>query len=163
MSEQGWICTAKPIKPISRPFGLVTQPLELTARPADDIDIDPPQGRTQPRPVEVAVVVDPASNVRVVRLSQTLQGLAAVMMKGPAPDRPADGRQRLRAGRRHEAARGDVPLPHRLPRLEHEPEKVERSVREIAVPVRILAVNDLRLLRMQHQLAGRKAVGKLAP
>ena len=25
----------------ARPFGLVTQPLELAARPADDIDIDP--------------------------------------------------------------------------------------------------------------------------
>src|SRR5205807_2668666 len=83
---------------------------------------EPLQGWTQLRPVEVAVVFDPALNVRVVRLGEILQGFVAVMMKGPAPDRPADGRQRLRAGRRHEAARGDVPLPHRLPRLEHEPE-----------------------------------------
>jgi hypothetical protein len=34
----------------------VTQPFELTTRPADDIEIDPPQGRTQLRPIEVAVV-----------------------------------------------------------------------------------------------------------
>ena len=60
VSEEGRICTAKPVKPISRPFGLVTQPFELTARPADDIDIDPLQGRTQPRLVELAVVVGPA-------------------------------------------------------------------------------------------------------
>src|ERR1700730_7700814 len=44
MSEQISICTAKPRKPVSRPFGLVTQPLELAARPADDIDIDPLEG-----------------------------------------------------------------------------------------------------------------------
>ena len=162
MGEERWVCAAKPIKPISRPFGLATQPLEFAARPADDIEIDPLQGRTQLRPIEVAVVVDPASNVRVVRLGQILQGFVAVMMKRPAPDRPADERQRLRAGRRHEAVRGDMPLPHRLPCSEHESEKVERLVREIAAPVRILAIDDLRLLGMQHQLAGRKAVGKCA-
>src|SRR5881396_768120 len=155
MSEERRICAAKPIKPISRPLG-------LAARPADDIEIDPLQGRTQLRPVEVAVVVDPALNVRVVGLSQILQGFVAVMMKGPAPDRPADGRQRLRAGCRHEAVRG-APSPYRLPRSKHETEKVERLAREVAAPIRILAVNDLRLLRMQHQLAGRKAVGKRAP
>src|SRR5438034_2541698 len=131
MSEERRICAAKPIKPISRPLGLATQPLELAARPADDIEIDPLQGRTQLRPVEVAVVVDPALNVRVVGLSQILQGFVAVMMKGPAPDRPADGRQRLRAGCRHEAVRG-APSPHRLPRSKHETEKVERLAREVA-------------------------------
>ena len=68
MSEERRICTAKPIKPVACSFGLATQPLELAARPADDIEIDPLQGRTQLRPVEVAVVVDPALNIRVVRL-----------------------------------------------------------------------------------------------
>src|ERR1700730_18863357 len=62
--------TAKPRKPVSRPFGLVTQPLELPARPADDIDIDPLAGRAHLRPIEVAVVVDPAFDIRVVRLGQ---------------------------------------------------------------------------------------------
>jgi hypothetical protein len=77
VSEESRICSAKPLKPISRPLGLTAQPPELAARPADDIGIDPLQGRTQLRPVEVAVVVDPALNVRIVRLSQTLQGLVA--------------------------------------------------------------------------------------
>src|ERR1700738_4519752 len=39
--------TAKPLKPVSRSFGFVTQPLELPARPADDIAIDPLDGRAQ--------------------------------------------------------------------------------------------------------------------
>src|SRR5213079_826174 len=77
VSEEHWICAAKPIKPNSRALGLATQPLELAARPADDIEIDPLQGLTQLRPVEVAVVVDPALNVRVVGLSQILQGFVA--------------------------------------------------------------------------------------
>src|SRR4051812_17800046 len=95
VGEERWVCAAKPIKPISRALGPTTQPLELAARPADDIEIDPLQGRTQLRPIEVAVVADPASNVRVVRLGQILQGFVAVMMKRPSPDRPAYGRQRL--------------------------------------------------------------------
>jgi hypothetical protein len=40
--------TKRPCKPVSRP-GLVTQPFELTTRPADDREIDPLQGRTQLR------------------------------------------------------------------------------------------------------------------
>ena len=163
MSKERRICAAKPIKPVACSFGLATQPLEFAARPADDIEIDPLQGRTQLRPVEVAVVVDPALNVLVVRLGEILQGLVTVMMKGPAPDRPADGLQRLRTGRGHEAMRGDMPWPHRLSCSEHESEKFKRLVREVATPVRILAIDDLRLLGMQDQLAGRKAVSKRAP
>ncbi len=163
MSEERRICAAKPIKPVARSFGPATQPLEFAARPADDIEINPLQGRTQLRSVEVAVVVDPASNARVVHLSQTWQGFVAAMMKRPAPDRLADERQRLWAGGGQEARKGTTPSSQRFSRSEFEPEKVERLVREIAAPIRILAVDDLRLLRMQHQLAGRKAVGKRAP
>jgi hypothetical protein len=54
-------------------------------------------------------------------------------------------------------------LPHRLPRSKHETEKVERLIWEVTAPVRILAIDDLRLLRMQHQFAGRKTVGQRAP
>src|SRR5215216_697127 len=135
----------------------------LTSRPADDIDIDPFKGRTQLRPVEVTVVVDPALNVRIVRLGQILQGLVAVMVKGPPPDRPADRLQRFRTGGRHEAVRVDAPAPHRLPRSKCKPEKVERLVRKVPTPVRILAVDDLRLRRVQYQLAGREAILQRAP
>src|SRR6202040_581419 len=128
VSEEPRICTTQLSKPISRPFGLMAQPFEFTARPADDIEINPLQGRTQLRPIEVAVVVDPALNVRVVHLGQFLQGLVAAMMKSPSPDRPADGRQRLRAGGRLEAVREDslFPLPpHRLPRSKCKAEEVK--------------------------------------
>src|SRR6516225_485170 len=88
------------------PLGLSTQPLELAARPADDIEIDPLQGRTQLRLVEVAVVVDPAANARVAHLGEILQGLVTAMMKRPAPNCSADGRQRLRTGGGQEARKG---------------------------------------------------------
>src|SRR6266581_8180834 len=163
MSEERRICGAKPIKPISRPLGLATQPLELAARPADDIEIDPLQRRTQLRLVEVAVVVDPAANARVVHLGQVLQGLVAAMMKRPAPNCSADGRQRLRTGGGQEARKGPTSPSQHFPRPERKPEKVERLVWKVARTVRILAVDDLRLLRVQHQLAGREAILQRAP
>src|SRR5215471_223032 len=128
MSKELGICTAQLCKPFSRPFGLVTQPFELTARPADDVDIDPLQGRTQLRPIEVAVVVDPALNVRVVHLGQFLEGLVAAMMERPPPDCLADGLQRLWAGGRKEARKGPTPSSQRFSPSEFEPEEVKRLV-----------------------------------
>src|SRR5208337_4194601 len=163
MSEQIWICPAKPRKPVSRPFGLMTQPLELAAHPADDIDIDPLEGRAQLRPIELAVVVDPAFDVRIVRLGQISQGLVAVMVKSPAPDGPADGRQRFRTGRGQEASKRTTSPPQRFSHSEHESEEGKGLGWKVAAPICILAIDDLRLLRMQHQLAGRKAISKRAP
>jgi hypothetical protein len=42
VSKELWICTKQLRKPIPRPFGLMTQPFELSARPADDIEIESP-------------------------------------------------------------------------------------------------------------------------
>src|SRR5215831_4454274 len=166
MSKERWVGTAQPVKPISRTFGLVAHPLELATCPPDDIGIDPLQGRTQLRLVEVAVVGDPAPNARVVHLGQFSQGLVAAVMQRPAPDFPADARQRLRAGGGLETVREDAPIrlhPHDLSGSKLEAEKVEVDVGEVAPPVHILAVDDLRLLRMQYQLAGREAVGNCTP
>src|ERR1700720_346540 len=98
MCEERGVGPAEPVKPISCAFGLVAQSLELSTRPPDDIGIDPLQGRTQLRLVEVAVVADPAANARVVHLGQFGQRFVAAMMQRPAAYLAADARQRLRAG-----------------------------------------------------------------
>src|SRR6516162_5375640 len=166
MSEERGVGTAQPAKPFSTAFGLMAQSLELSARPPDDISIDPRQGRTQLRPVEVAVVGDPAANARIVHRGQLSQGLVAAMMQRPAADLAADARQRLWASGGLEAVCEDASarlLPHDLSGSELEAEKVKVDVGEVAPPVRILTVDDLRFLRMQHQLAGRKAVRNRTP
>src|SRR6201987_5640072 len=166
MSKEGWVGPAYPVEPISRALGLVTHPPELTAYPPDDISIDPLQGRTQLRLIEVAVVSDPAADARVVHLGQFGQGFVAAVMKRPAPDISADARQGLRADGGLETVREDAPVrlpPHYLSGSKLEAEKVKVDVGKVAAPVDILAVDDLRLLRMQQQLAGRQAVGNRAP
>ena len=67
MSKECWVGPAYPVEPISRALGLVTHPLELAAYPPDDISIDPLQGRTQLRLIEVALVGDPAADARARR------------------------------------------------------------------------------------------------
>ena len=73
------------------------EPFEFAARPANDIEIDPFESGTQLRPVEVAVVADPASNDGIIDLGQILQGFVAAEMKPPTPDFSADARQCLGA------------------------------------------------------------------
>ena len=153
---------AQPGKPIPRALGPMDEPLEFAARPTNDIEIDPFETGTQLRLVKVAVVADPAPNDRTVQIREVLQGLAAAVMKRPAPDFPADTLQCLRAGCGQEAM-GRLPLPHRFPRPELETQEVKCDHRKAAAPVHILAVDDLRLLRMQPRLASRKAVRKRTP
>src|SRR5258708_4713610 len=144
----------------------MAHPLELAACPLDDIGVDPRESGTQLRLVEMAVVGDPAANARVVHLGQLGQGLVAAFVKRPTSNFSADARERLWTGGGLEAVREDAHLafpPHRLPGSELEPEKVERDDRKVPAPVHILTVDDFRLHRMQHQLAGREAVAKLAP
>ena len=151
MSEEMWVRTAEPIEPIPCSLGLMNHPLELAACPPDDIGIDPLQGRTQLRLVEVAVVGDPAANARIVHLSQLSQCFVAAVMQRPAANLAADARQRLWASRGLETVCEDAPVrlyPHYLPGSKLEAEKVKVDDGKIALPVHILAVDNFRFLRM---------------
>jgi len=108
MGKECWIRAAQPIEPISRALGPMDHPPVFAASPSNDIGIDPFQGWTQLRRIEVAVVVDPAPDARVVRRGQIAEGLVAAVMKRPVPDLPADARQCLWAGSRHEAVCEDA-------------------------------------------------------
>src|SRR3974377_703446 len=166
MCKERWLGAAKPVKPNASTFDPVAQRLELAPRPPNDIGIDPLQGRTQLHLVEVTVVGNPAADARVVHLGRVGQGFVAAVMERPAPNFSADALQCLRADSGLETVREDASVrlhPPYLPGSKLEAEKVEVDVGEVVLPVRILAVDDLRLLWMQHQLADREAVGNRAP
>src|SRR4051794_20430347 len=96
MRKQMRVGADDPRQPVSCTFGPLMQALELVARPADQEGIDPMQSRGQLRLVEVAVVVDPALDVRPVHPGQTLQGFVGPMVERPPSDRLPDGFQRVR-------------------------------------------------------------------
>src|SRR4051812_33176290 len=100
MRKQMRVGADDPRQPVSCTFGPLMQSLELVARPADQEGIDPMQSRGQLRLVEVAVVVDPALDVRSVHPCQIRQGFVGPMMERPPSDRLPDCFPRVRTGRR---------------------------------------------------------------
>src|SRR5262249_47862551 len=68
------------VPPVPCAFGLMAHLLELASCPSNDIGIDPFEGRTQLRLVEVAVVGDPAADARVVHRGQLSQGQVTAMV-----------------------------------------------------------------------------------
>src|SRR5271166_3467027 len=143
MGKECGVCPAQPCEPIPCSLGPMDEPLEFAARPANDIEIDPFQSWTQLRPVEVAVVADPAADDGIIDLGQILQGFIAAEMKPPTPDFPTDARQRLGAGCGQEAV-DCLPLPHRFPGAKLKAQEVERDGGKVAAPVRILAVDPMK-------------------
>ncbi len=97
------------------PLGPPAQALELPTRPADQVGLDTQQRRSQLFSTEVAEVVDPAADIRIVLIRQIVQGFVAVVMKPSPPDRPADGLQRSWTGGRPEGVSVETTMPDRLP------------------------------------------------
>src|ERR1700678_4340774 len=63
MGKQEWVGTDDPRKPVPCPRCPCSKPLVLVAAPSDQVGVYPLQGAAQGRPIEVAVVVDPALDV----------------------------------------------------------------------------------------------------
>ena len=163
MGEESWVGADDPVKPVSCPRRLRSEPLVLVAAPADQVGVYPLQISQQSRPVEVAVVVDPALNVRIEHPRQIIQGLVAPSMECPSTNRLPYSLQRVRTDRGQERDAELPTVPDRRPRPKLIAEEVKRLNRMISSPVRILAVDELRLLLMQSQPAGRDACLQGAP
>src|SRR3984885_16162262 len=106
----------------------------------DQEGINPAQRPGECRLVEVAVVVDPTSDIRVVFPCQILQGHVAPMMEFPSSDRLPDCFQRVRTGGGQKRDAVLTATPNRLPGPERVAEKSERLDRKLTTPVRVFAV-----------------------
>src|SRR6516164_6174113 len=122
-------------------------------RTAGQNSVDVSQGRVESRLVVPAVVVDPTPDVAVKHPGQVVQRLVAALVKRPASDRLSDHLESLVACRRAEQDAKGTPPASRQPRPERVAEKVEPLVWVVSASIFILAVDDLRLLRMKRQSA----------
>lgn len=75
--HDGWPGTSNAQQPFPRFLCLPAQTLVLATHSANDIGINPDEDRTQPCPIDVAVIGDLATDVRIVRPGQLLRGSAA--------------------------------------------------------------------------------------
>src|SRR5512132_4405980 len=115
--------------------------------------VDVPEGWVESRFVVTAVVVDPASDVAVEHPRQIVQRFVSAVVQRPASHRLSDRFPSLVAGRGTERD-ADPTLPSsRQPRPECIAEEVELAVGIVTASILILAVDDLRLLRMKRQPA----------
>ena len=76
MGKERWSDATNPRQPLFCSPGTTAQALELPSRPADQVGIDTQQRRSQLLAIEVAEVVYPAFDVRIVRLSQIFRDLS---------------------------------------------------------------------------------------
>src|ERR1700722_376704 len=128
------------------------QGLELPMGPSRQDAVDVPKGRVKSRLVVAAIIVDPATDVRVEHPRQVIKRLVAALMKRPAANCLPNPFESFVA--RCWAERDTEPLPSaRQPRPECIPEKIEPLVPMSSTPVIILAVDNLCLLRMKRQPA----------
>lgn len=124
----------------------------LGADPSHQVGIDTREMAIQPGPVEPAVVLHPAGHDRIDRRGQLLEGVVVVpAVQPPVADYAVDTFQGVGADRgqkRQELT--SVPVSGG-PGTERVAQERERRAREGAPPVVVLAVHDLRLVRVQHE------------
>ena len=156
MSKQAGLAACDALQPVDGPRLVPAQGLELPIGPSRQKDVDVPQGRIESRRVEATIVVDPSADVRIEHPRQIVERLVAALVKRPASDRLSDRLERFVAGRGAERDADLSAPPPRQPRPERVAEEVELLVRIVSAPIIVLAVDDLRLLRMKRQSAIRE-------
>src|SRR5437763_13037179 len=109
MGEESWVGADDPVKPVSCPRRLRPEPLVLVAAPANQVGVYSLQISRQSRPVEMAVVVDPALNVRIKHPRQIIQGFVAPSMECPSTNRLPYSLKRARTDRGQNATPSCLP------------------------------------------------------
>lgn len=88
MREEPWIGSDDTGEPLARAFRLLLEALELAAHPFSQMEVDPAQTVVQRRLVEVTVVVDLTTNIRIDHPRQIIKGRVGPVLETPLPDFP---------------------------------------------------------------------------
>src|SRR5438552_4313674 len=135
-------------QPLPSLSAVMAQLLVFATSPADQRLADMPFDGPERRRHETPVVVEPSPKFGIDHPRQILDGLRRAAMQLPSSNLVTDFLGRILRDCRTETAK-DRPSPTvRFPRTKGEPQKVELLLRVSLSPVRILAVDHFRLLRM---------------
>ena len=105
--------------------------------------------RIKRRFVETSEVADPTFNLTIEHTSQIGQPLVAAPLQPPVTHPTTERLERLWGSSRKVGYTEQSSAPDRKPGLEPVTEEVKRNRRERSLPVRILAVDNLCLLRVK--------------
>src|SRR5271157_608543 len=151
MGKHPWLTTGNSAEPIFRSAAMPSQLLVFPHGPPHQQAIEGAQDRVQGRRIETAVVLNPAPKNRIPHARQVIDGLVAPQMDTPASHLLSHLLGTLVAHRRCEVHEIPPPTVLRPARAKRVPQEVELLVGVPSPAVVILAVDDLRLLRMKLQ------------
>jgi hypothetical protein len=157
MGEQVRLAGFDPAQPA--PCSLCVSPKSFVFPlcPAHDKWIYCAQCPAKRRTMKTPVIVDPANKSRPCPLGDFLQVEIVAMMQLPATHVFAHRLGRFVADRRGETDEQLSSAIHRLSGSKRKAQKIEALLRITVRSVRVFAVHNLRLLRMQFQLTRRKS------
>ena len=149
--------------PMCRPAQMSPQLLVFPIGPSGQRAIQLPHRRIMRRAIIPPVILEPAPDDRVKHARQIFDRLIAAQMQLPAPNLRPYGLPRLVRNRRAEVDKVLAKAILRSSWPKRIAKKVELLVRVVASSIIILAVDDLRLLRMKLQPAFLQPCGYCRP
>ena len=88
MREERWACPDDTGEPLARAFRRLPEALEFATHPRPQVEVNPAQRSVQRRLLEVTVVVDPATDVRIDPPRQIVKGRVGPVLETPLSDFP---------------------------------------------------------------------------
>jgi len=151
VSKQLWLFPRYAGYPLLRSALVPPQFLVFPHRPPRQYSVEVLEGWVHCRFVVAFKIVYPTPDNRIEHTRQVFQTLVATPVQAPLPHGVAHRFRRLIADCRAEVDKKLSPSVFRQPGPECEPQEVELLMGIVPPPVFILAVDYLRLLRMQFQ------------
>src|SRR4029077_5663760 len=140
-----------PKQPGPRTRAMMKQGLVFATRPANQRLADMPLDGPEHRRIETTVVVKPSAKLRVYFLGEFSNGFCCTKMQFPTTDLITDLPCRVVRDGWTEAAEQSSSTSSRLPGPKRKSQEVELLMRVTFLPIRVLAVDEPRLLRVQLQ------------
>ena len=128
-----------------------TQLLVFPLGPQDQVSIQFAHGRVERRTIVAPVILEPTPDDRIEHPRQVFDGLITALWQFPASKCIADCLRCLVRDRRTEIDKELALAILRSSRLKRIPQKIKLLVRVSLLSKIILAIDDLRLLRMEFQ------------
>src|SRR6516165_9821655 len=153
MGEQLRSATRGACDPVRRSSQIGTQLLVFPLGPQDQVSIQVAHGRVERRTIVAPVILEPTSDDRIEHPRQVFDGFITALWQVPASKCVANGLRCLVRDRRTEIDEELALAILRSSGLKRVPQKIKLLVRVSLLPKIILAIDDLRLLRMEFQSA----------
>src|SRR3990172_6403061 len=158
MGEQAWLPGLYPVQPVPCPPVVASKSKVFPFRPTHEEIIQRAQRAAQRRGAKSPVVANPTREYRLSPAGDFFQGEIAATVQPPATHPLTHRLGRFVAHGRRKTHEEFSLAALRRPGTKRIAQEIKALFRKVAVPTCILAVNDLRLVRMKFKATLREAL-----